>query len=254
MPISKNKTYNIDAKGQSLGRLSTNIATLLRGKKEVNYAPHLDPLITVRVSNLDKIVLTGKKAEQKIYRHYTGYQGGLKEIKYPDFIKKDKLAILLVSLIIIIGILGFILSNNLIKVPVKKQSGGSENLILSEFPNNYGECINQNNQWCFSLNFNDFNPVNCFDKQEDCEGDKLRQIALKENDLSICNNINLEDRKDICFAGFALKDKNLDLCEKIINEETKTECLYLIIINLKNKGLCEKLSSQKKEECITYFA
>ncbi|MEK6937198.1 MAG: hypothetical protein AABW58_03955 [Nanoarchaeota archaeon] len=171
-----------------------------------------------------------------------------------DFIKKDKLAILLVSLIIIIGILGFILSNNLIKVPVKKQSGGSENLILSEFPNNYGECINQNNQWCFSLNFNDFNPVNCFDKQEDCEGDKLRQIALKENDLSICNNINLEDRKDICFAGFALKDKNLDLCEKIINEETKTECLYLIIINLKNKGLCEKLSSQKKEECITYFA
>ena len=90
MPVSKNKTYNIDAKGQSLGRLSTNIATLLRGKKEVNYAPHLDPLITVRVSNLDKVVLTGKKAEQKIYRHYTGYPGGLKEIKYPDFIKKDK--------------------------------------------------------------------------------------------------------------------------------------------------------------------
>ncbi|MDO8676631.1 MAG: 50S ribosomal protein L13 [Candidatus Azambacteria bacterium] len=90
MPVSKNKTYNIDAKGQSLGRLATNIATLLRGKKEVNYMPHLDPLITVKVSNLDKVVLTGKKAEQKIYRHYTGYQGGLKEIKYPDFIKKDK--------------------------------------------------------------------------------------------------------------------------------------------------------------------
>ena len=90
MPVSKNKTYNIDAKSQSLGRLSTNIATLLRGKKEVNYTPHLDPLITVRVSNLNKIVLTGKKAEQKIYRHYTGHPGGLKEIKYPDFIKKDK--------------------------------------------------------------------------------------------------------------------------------------------------------------------
>lgn len=90
MPVSKNKIYNIDAKGQSLGRLATNIATLLRGKKEVNYAPHLDPLIIVRVSNLDKVVLTGKKAEQKIYRHYTGYLGGLKEIKYPDFIKKDK--------------------------------------------------------------------------------------------------------------------------------------------------------------------
>ncbi|MBI2635604.1 MAG: 50S ribosomal protein L13 [Parcubacteria group bacterium] len=90
MPVSKNKTYNIDAKGQSLGRLATNIATLLRGKSEINYAPHLDPLITVRVANIDKIVLTGKKAEQKIYRHYTGYPGGLREIKYQEFIKKDK--------------------------------------------------------------------------------------------------------------------------------------------------------------------
>lgn len=90
MPIHKNKNYNIDAKGQSLGRLATNIATLLRGKKEVNYTPHLDPLITVRVSNIDNVVLTGKKSEQKIYRHYTGYPGGLKEMKYPDIIKKDK--------------------------------------------------------------------------------------------------------------------------------------------------------------------
>lgn len=90
MPIHKNKNYNIDAEGQSLGRLATSIATLLRGKKEVNYTPHLDPLITVRVSNIDKVVLTGKKAKQKIYRHYTGYHGGLKEIKYPGIIKKDK--------------------------------------------------------------------------------------------------------------------------------------------------------------------
>jgi len=88
--VNNPKIYNIDAKGKSLGRLATNVATLLRGKNEVNYTPHLDPLVTVRVSNLDKVVLTGKKAEQKIYRHYTGYPGGLREIKYSEFIKKDK--------------------------------------------------------------------------------------------------------------------------------------------------------------------
>lgn len=90
MRVSKNRIYNIDAKGQSLGRLATNIATLLRGKNEVNYMPHLDPLVTVRVSNLDKIVLTGKKSQQKIYRYHTGHPGGLREVKYPEFIKKDK--------------------------------------------------------------------------------------------------------------------------------------------------------------------
>ncbi len=87
---NKQKFYNLDATDKSLGRLATEIATLLRGKREVNYVPYLDPLVTVRVSNIEKIVLTGKKASQKIYRHHTGYPGGLKEIKYRDFIKKDK--------------------------------------------------------------------------------------------------------------------------------------------------------------------
>ncbi len=72
-----------------MGRLASEIATLLRGKREVNYTPYLDPLITVKVSNLNKIVLTGKKASQKIYYHYTGYPGGLKKVKYSDLIKKD---------------------------------------------------------------------------------------------------------------------------------------------------------------------
>ncbi len=86
--VNKLKTYDIDAAGESLGRLATKIATLLRGKNEVNYLPYLDPMITVRVFNFNKIVLTGKKASQKIYYHYTGYPGGLKKIKYPDLIKK----------------------------------------------------------------------------------------------------------------------------------------------------------------------
>ena len=86
---SKLKNYNIDAAGKSLGRLATEVATLLRGKNEVNYLPRLDPMITVKILNFNKIVLTGKKSSQKIYYHYTGYPGGLKKIKYPDLIKKD---------------------------------------------------------------------------------------------------------------------------------------------------------------------
>jgi len=86
---TKSKNYNIDAAGKSLGRLATEVATLLRGKKEVDYLPHLDPMITVLIFNFNKIVLTGKKASQKIYYHYTGYPGGLKKVKYPDLIKKD---------------------------------------------------------------------------------------------------------------------------------------------------------------------
>lgn len=88
--MNKLKTYNIDARGKSLGRLASDIAVTLRGKKEVNYVPYLDPLITVKISNIDKIVLTGKKIYQKIYHHHTGYPGGLKTVKYADLIKKDK--------------------------------------------------------------------------------------------------------------------------------------------------------------------
>lgn len=88
--INKPKTYNIDAAGKSLGRLASEIAVILRGKREINYAPHLDPKVTVKVANIDKILLTGKKVNQKIYRHHTGYPGGLKTIKYADLIKKDK--------------------------------------------------------------------------------------------------------------------------------------------------------------------
>ncbi len=95
----KQKNYNLDAAGIPLGRLASRIAELLRGKKERNYVPHLDPLVIVKVKNLDKIVLTGKKASEKIYRHHSGHPGGLKEVKYPDLVKKNpdralKLAVL----------------------------------------------------------------------------------------------------------------------------------------------------------------
>lgn len=87
---NKPKIHNIDATGKSLGRLASEIATLLRGKREVNYFPHLDPMITVKVNSINKILLTGKKTVQKIYRHHTGHPGGLKTIGYLELIKKGR--------------------------------------------------------------------------------------------------------------------------------------------------------------------
>jgi large subunit ribosomal protein L13 len=73
------KTIEIDATGQAPGRLATKIATLLMGKHKVKYTPHLDLGDKVVVTNYDKIVFTGKKMEQKVYRHHSNYPGGLKE-------------------------------------------------------------------------------------------------------------------------------------------------------------------------------
>ncbi|WP_038047824.1 50S ribosomal protein L13 [Thermus caliditerrae] len=70
----------IDAEGKTLGRLATQIATLLRGKHRPDWTPNVAMGDFVVVVNADKIRLTGKKLQQKIYTRYSGYQGGLKEI------------------------------------------------------------------------------------------------------------------------------------------------------------------------------
>ena len=76
------KWYLIDAEGKTLGRLSTEIATILRGKHKPTFTPHVDGGDFVVVVNADKVVLTGKKLDQKLYRYHTGHVGGLKEIPY----------------------------------------------------------------------------------------------------------------------------------------------------------------------------
>ncbi len=78
-----------DAQGQILGRLATEIVSLLMGKHKPSYSPHLDMGDYVVVVNAAKVAVTGKKAEQKIYRHHTGYLGGLKEITFKELIAKD---------------------------------------------------------------------------------------------------------------------------------------------------------------------
>ncbi|HEX6287960.1 MAG TPA: 50S ribosomal protein L13 [Herpetosiphonaceae bacterium] len=74
--------YLIDAEGLILGRLATQIATLLRGKHKPTFTPHMDNGDFVVVVNAEKIEVTGKKPEQKMYYSYSGYPGGLKETTY----------------------------------------------------------------------------------------------------------------------------------------------------------------------------
>jgi len=80
------KWFIIDAEGKPLGRLASEVAKILRGKHKPTYTPHCDTGDHVIVLNAEKIVLTGKKLEQKYYRHYSGYPGGMKEITYKHFL------------------------------------------------------------------------------------------------------------------------------------------------------------------------
>ena len=88
--------YVIDAENLVLGRLASQIAAMLRGKHKPTFTPHVDTGDYIIVVNAEKIVLTGKKLDQKMYRHHTGYPGGLKETTYrrlmatkPEFALKE---------------------------------------------------------------------------------------------------------------------------------------------------------------------
>ena len=76
------KWYVIDADGLPLGRLASKVASILRGKNKPSYTPNVDTGDFVIIINSDKVVLTGKKLEDKYYRYHTGYIGGLKEVAY----------------------------------------------------------------------------------------------------------------------------------------------------------------------------
>lgn len=73
------KWYVIDAEGKTLGKLAVEAAMILRGKKKPTYTPHVDTGDYVIVVNAEKVCVTGKKESDKIYKHHSGYPGGLKE-------------------------------------------------------------------------------------------------------------------------------------------------------------------------------
>jgi large subunit ribosomal protein L13 len=82
------KWYLIDAEGEILGRLATQIATILRGKNKPTYTPSMDLGDYVVVINAEKIKVTGNKLKGKIYRYHTSYPGGLKSVTLETLLKK----------------------------------------------------------------------------------------------------------------------------------------------------------------------
>ena len=90
----KRGSHTIDATGKVLGRLATQIAILLRGKQKPNFVPYKDSGDFVVVKNTDKIKLTGKKLEQKIYYRHTGFLGGLKKTPAQKLLKERPVQIL----------------------------------------------------------------------------------------------------------------------------------------------------------------
>ncbi len=88
------KWYVVDAAGMPLGRLASQVASVLRGKNKPTFTPHVDTGDFVIVVNTDKVVLTGKKLDDKFYRYHTGYIGGLKETSYRKLLaEKSDLAV-----------------------------------------------------------------------------------------------------------------------------------------------------------------
>jgi len=127
------KWYLIDAEGKTLGRLATEVATLLRGKHKPTYTPHIDTGDNVIIVNCSKIVLTGNKLDQKTHKYHTGYPGGLREITYKDFLAKtpDKAVYLAVK--------GMLPKNKLGRKMIKKLRvySGSEHEQQAQQPEVY---------------------------------------------------------------------------------------------------------------------
>ena len=110
----KRETYRIDASGKILGRLATEVATILMGKKKPMFVPYLDTGDFVVVTNASKIKLTGKKMQNKTYTRHSGYPGGLKVETF------DKMIIRKPEFIIEHAVLGMLPGNKLGKAMIKK--------------------------------------------------------------------------------------------------------------------------------------
>ena len=82
------KWYVVDAEGKTLGRLASEVANVLRGKKKTIYTPHIDTGDYVIVVNAEKVVTTGKKLDQKKYYHHSEYVGGMKEATLKEMMQK----------------------------------------------------------------------------------------------------------------------------------------------------------------------
>lgn len=85
---NERKWYVVDAEGQTLGRLAAEVAKVLRGKNKPEFTPHIDTGDNVIVINAEKIKVTGKKLDQKVYYHHSDYVGGMKETTLREMMAK----------------------------------------------------------------------------------------------------------------------------------------------------------------------
>lgn len=124
------KWYIVDATGHTLGRLSSKIAHILRGKHKPIYSTHVDTGDYIIVINADKIEVTGKKLDQKIYRRHSGWSGGLKEVNLKTMMEKKP------DQVIIHAVKGMLPKNTLGRNMLKKLKVyvGSEHEHLAQKP------------------------------------------------------------------------------------------------------------------------
>ncbi|MBO1207821.1 50S ribosomal protein L13 [Mammaliicoccus sciuri] len=92
------KWYIVDAEGQTLGRLSSEIASILRGKHKVTYTPHVDTGDNVIIINAEKIYLSGNKEQDKIYYRHSNHPGGLKSVSAGELKEKNPVRLLETSI------------------------------------------------------------------------------------------------------------------------------------------------------------
>lgn len=89
---AERKWYIIDAAGKPLGRVAARVASILRGKNKPTYTPSQETGDYVIVINADKVVLTGRKRQNKMYYHHTGFPGGLKDYTYEELLGRNPVA------------------------------------------------------------------------------------------------------------------------------------------------------------------
>jgi ribosomal protein L13, bacterial type len=110
----KHDWFIVDATNHNLGRLSSEIAKLLRGKHKAIFMPHVDTGDNVIVINAEKIKVTGKKLNQKFYRHHSGYPGGVRDILLKDMLKRKP------EFVLFHAVKGMLPKNNLGRAMLKK--------------------------------------------------------------------------------------------------------------------------------------
>ena len=128
--LENKKWYIIDAANKPLGRVATEAAKLLRGKHKPTYTPNADAGDHVIILNCDQVVLTGKKLDQKIYRHHSGYIGGMKETTARVMLDKNA------GNVMTIAIKGMLPKNTLGRQMIKKLRvyNGSEHENIAQKP------------------------------------------------------------------------------------------------------------------------